>query len=187
MKRGICLLLAIALVGWWCGKKTLRAAGYAKICFEAEDSKNVEPPMKIVRPTPRKAQSPVMELWSPPGYVDHPDAEKKNDDRGSALYTFEVTTTSHYYLWLRTWWMDGCGNSVAAQIDNYAPVTLGQDGTYEKWHWVQAKGAKFKLTAGKHTLKLLGREDGTKIDQIFLTDDSEYVPEGIRKPTQKAS
>jgi len=153
----------------------LYAGTATKICFEAELAKDVEAPMTVVNKTGKN--------WSGDGYIEVPEDSPKN--KGAAVYKILVSDPGNYYLWARTYWRNGCGNSVGVQVDNYSPVTLGQDGTYNYWHWVEAKGAKFNLSAGKHTIKLLGREPGIMVDQIFLTKDPEYVPVGIRPVTQK--
>lgn len=177
MRKMTTFALAGTLAAFWGGHRLLQAAGFAKLCFDAEYARDVEAPMKVV-----KKQS---KNWSGEGYVEVPEEAGKT--KGSATYTINVTSAGNYYVWARTYWKDGCGNSVGVQIDEYSPAILGQDGTYNHWHWVEAKGAKFKLSAGKHTLKLLNREDGIMVDQVFLTQDDEYVPEGIRPATQKPS
>ena len=37
----------------------------------------------------------------------------------------------------------------------------------------------YYLEVGTHTLRVKGREDGTKIDRILITNDVDYVPEGL--------
>ncbi len=177
MRKSVCLLLGGAIAAVWSGPSLLHAAGFAKICFEAEYAKSVDAPMRVIKKSNKN--------WSGEGYLEvPPEAGKKG---GDAAYTISVAQAGSYSVWARTFWQDGCGNSVGVQVDDYSPATLGQDGTYNRWHWVNAKGAKYKLSAGKHTVKLLNREDGIMVDQVFLTTDDEYVPEGIRPATQKPS
>lgn len=159
-------------------------AGLAKICFEAESARDLKTPMKFVKKTNNS--------WSGEGYLEIPDGvypegtpKEIAPNKGEATFTFTVTSPGSYTVWSRTWWKDGCGNSVFVQIDDQTAAKLGEDGTYKWWHWVNLKGARFKLSAGKHVFKFLGREDGIKLDQVFLTQDDEYVPEGIRPVTQK--
>jgi len=154
------------------------AAGDAKICFEAESAVRVEFPLKV---TAKKDKD-----ISGGSYIEIPwDPDKKYAGRGEAVYRFTVEEPGLYYLWARTWWANGCGNSIEIQIDNYPKAMLGEDGTYDRWHWVDAKGVKFNLSKGEHTLKLLNRESGVRVDQIFLTQDRDYVPVKIRPVTQK--
>ncbi|MGC9320004.1 MAG: hypothetical protein ACP5KN_18375, partial [Armatimonadota bacterium] len=46
--------------------------------------------------------------------------------------------------------------------------------TYQKWHWV--KGPRLQLSAGVHTIRFQNKEDGAKLDQFMLTNNSRYVP-----------
>lgn len=102
--------------------------------------------------------------------------------KGSVQYTFQIQKKAVYYIWMRVWWLDSCGNSITVEIDSnkgkLKPFTLGQDGTYKKWHWVKAK-VRLALSEGEHTLLLTNREDGIKIDQILLSSDRRVVPVGI--------
>jgi len=177
MRKQLIYLVTGSVLGAVLISGALSAASTTKICFEAELGKDVQTPPKVVN----KASN----NWSGAGYMEVPENSPKS--KGSASYTITVSDPGYYYVWARTYWKDGCGNSVGIQIDSYSPATLGQDGTYNHWHWVEAKGAKFNLSAGKHTIKLLGREPGIMVDQIFLTKDSEYVPVAIRPVTQKPS
>jgi hypothetical protein len=55
------------------------------------------------------------------------------------------------------------------------------------WVWDQVTGnlydgvepVIFNLTAGEHTLIFKQREPGTKLDQILITNDLEYMPQGV--------
>lgn len=162
-------------------------AGSGKIVLEAESATEVKPHFQV--------KSTKSKSVSGGKYLDVPDrscGENKEDLRGTATYTIHVKETGAYKLWLRVWWLDGCGNSVWAQIDGKPQASghekglvIGEDGTYKRWGWRTAKKFKFRLKAGDHKLVLYVREDGPRIDQILLTKDAEYIPVRIEKPTQK--
>jgi len=57
---------------------------------------------------------------------------------------------------------------------------VGNDGTYHTWHWLESPKT-YKLTAGKHTITLLNREDGIMFDQMLITNDMAYFPQGIEE------
>ena len=59
-------------------------------------------------------------------------------------------------------------------VDETPSTVIGEDGTYGSWHWV--KGARITLTAGQHVIRFQNREDGAKLDQFLLTNNSRYVP-----------
>ena len=68
------------------------------------------------------------------------------------------------------------GPTVAATRSRFrstaaSPKILGEDGTYDAWHWVGGK-ARVKLNAGVNTLVLSNRETGVKVDQFFLCEDT---------------
>ena len=88
-------------------------------------------------------------------------------------------------LWCRVWWNGECSNSFTVKIDDQPPFLFGEDATYKTWHWVRypvSRTAKpIDLTAGDHSLVLLNREDGVRIDQILLSSDKRFVPVDIEK------
>jgi len=97
---------------------------------------------------------------------------------GNALsLPLHVETNGTYHLWLRAWWRDGCGNSVAATIGEADPALVGNDGTYRAWHWV--RGPAFSLAAGDQVLRILPRECGARVDQILLAEDADFFPSGM--------
>lgn len=147
----------------------------AKICFEAESAKAVQSPLKLAKPGKNKA-------YSGSGYLDIPWDKNKSKGVGSASYTINVKTPGTYYLWARTFWANGCGNSIAISVNGGSPITLGEDGTYDKWHWVGGI-ARVNLKAGANTFKIHNRETGVRVDQVFLSQDRLYTPTGIRKAT----
>lgn len=103
---------------------------------------------------------------------------------GHALFEFKVKEPGKYYLYLRAWWPDACGNSFFVFL-NGKKVWL-EDQTMGHWHWVKARSKVFKLAKGKQTLKVACREDGARFDQVLLTKKGEkgeeaYVPVGIEE------
>ena len=160
--------MMVMLVGRWTPAHALRMS---KVCIEAETAKKVEPNFKIVTTKDKTIGGK--------GYLAIPGNAGKG--KGKAEYTFKITRPGVYYIWARTFWEDGCGNSVGAVIDHQPQVVLGNDGTYDHWHWVTAKRTRFQLKAGEHTLTLLNREDGIRVDQILLVSDKDYVPTRIEK------
>ena len=147
----------------------------ARICFEAETPKTVVSPLKKV--TGKGA------VVSGGGYLEIPWDENKSKGIGEANYSFNAKKAGVYYVWARTFWANGCGNSISVAINGGEPRILGEDGLYDSWHWVGGR-AKVSLKAGANTLKLLNRETGVRVDQFFLTQDPNYVPTGIRKITK---
>ena len=147
-------------------------AANAKVCFEAEKFVAIESPLKKI------SQSGV----SGGGAIEIPWDQNKTKGIGSATYKFNVPTAGVYYVWARTFWANGCGNSVKVNVNNSGDKILGEDGTYDAWHWVGGR-ARVQLKAGVNTLVLKNSETGVKVDQFFFCQDKDYIPVGPRKVT----
>jgi hypothetical protein len=117
---------------------------------------------------------------------------RKEDPVGSVTLTFEVPEDGTYYIYPRVRWQDGCSNSFAMTVDGGKPIDItsgnyDKDGPNDPWHWIKLKpiepGEKgyrpFKLKKGKHTLVFHNREDDTRLDQVYITDDPEQKVAGI--------
>lgn len=113
---------------------------------------------------------------------------------GEVRLDFVLPQSGRYSLFLRCYWgtdlEDGCSNSVGVRLDD-GPWREVEDAVYRRWHWLPchlgpAKGAPVELAEGPHRLSLRSREDGIKIDQLFVTPwhDDEFdrrIPEGIEE------
>lgn len=156
---------------------TASAASAAKIVVEAENYSKIVPSMA----------KETSQVASGNGYIHvplqrpHGTTEGAPGDTGYALYKVKITQAGAYNFWGRAHWYDGCGNSFFLKVDDKPAVVFGNDGTYQRWHWV--KGLRLSLSAGIHTIKIQNREDGAKLDQFMLTTNSRYVPVRAEKQT----
>ncbi|MFZ4397346.1 MAG: hypothetical protein ACOYOU_17165 [Kiritimatiellia bacterium] len=104
---------------------------------------------------------------------------------GTAKIAVEIPAAGSYTLWLRTYWEGECSNTVLVQIDDQPPFLVGADATYRAWHWVKFPVSKMTpppvMTQGGHTLTILHREDGVRVDQLLLTTNARFVPVGTEK------
>ncbi|MEI7832595.1 MAG: hypothetical protein WCJ56_05300 [bacterium] len=120
-------------------------------------------------------------------------ARKENDQEkiipDTARYYINIPAAGTYYLWARTYWDSGCGNSFFVHIDGVNKSSddtfvLGGDATYNGLHWVcllEGKNMKpLQLKAGLVNLNLLVREAGTNVDQLLLTRDYKFVPTDVQ-------
>lgn len=148
-------------------------AANAKICFEAEKPVAIESPLRKVN---NKTEV------SGTGFLEIPWDQNKTKGIGSATYKFNVKTPGAYYLWARVFWANGCGNSIEVKVNGGDGKIIGEDGTYDAWHW-QGGRARVALKAGQNTLILKNRETGVRVDQFFLCQDGYYTPVGIRNIT----
>lgn len=103
---------------------------------------------------------------------------------GEAALSVEVPRDGTYSVWARMWYENVNANSYWLIVDGQQPIRLGNDdGDYRQWKWVGWRDDSPKnrvtveLTAGQHTLRLVGRESGTRIDRVLLTDDPNFAPQ----------
>lgn len=143
-----------------------------KICFEAESATSVTPSLAKMLPGKNGA-------YSGSGFIDIPIAAPTK--LGLATYKINVAAPGKYYLFARTVWAPGKGNSILVSVNSQERM-LGEDGTYAKWHWT-SNPTPVRLKKGINTFTLSNRETGVRIDQFFLTNDSAYEPARIRVVT----
>ena len=107
---------------------------------------------------------------------------------GTATLSFNIPETGTYTFWSRTNYGGEFQNSYLLQFDGGTLYKVGNENTgYGTWKWVDwyngdvstANIVKVSLTAGTHTLKIIGREASTKIDKFLLTTDAAYTPTGL--------
>jgi hypothetical protein len=101
---------------------------------------------------------------------------------GEAHYQFTVPVAGTYVVWGRVRSHGGTADSFFVALDAGSPLLwLTRAGGRETWGWdrVRSRGqafTRFTLPAGTHTLRLLEREDGTKLDRLLITNDLQFVP-----------
>ena len=105
---------------------------------------------------------------------------------GHVTWLLDVKTAGTYYLWGCFW---GCFSAPTPEDDSFilrASID-GQDATFidAEWHIQTTDGQAFQwrqfkdpleLPKGKIRLRLKTREDGTKVDRLFLTQDANDTP-----------
>jgi hypothetical protein len=179
------LVVALVALGCGCGKSEkpptstggptspVTRAEPTKILMAASSALKIEPPFQVaVDPAAAGGKYVV----SP----KDPKADKSAKNRPCvASYEFTVSKPDTYFLWIRKNWEGGCSNSLFVKLDDQPEFIFGEDGTYERWDWTNAIGKSFNLKAGKHSLLIKNREDGSKFDQILFVADKDYVPVGI--------
>lgn len=121
-------------------------------------------------------------------YVWHPG--KRGEARpgsGRAVWRFATDGPRDVYLWARvlapTPQDDSFFVAVAPGTGPSAEATAWHLGTHTEWTWVpfvaagSRKPAPIPLPGGAVRLELRAREDGTKVDRIYLTLDPDAKPE----------
>lgn len=103
---------------------------------------------------------------------------------GAVAQTVTVPTTGSYRIWSRIMAPDTINNSYALDIDGTSCAVVGDSNTIpaNAWTWVNYKDGtvgtpiSVTLTAGSHTLKIIGREAGVKVDRVLALADTACVP-----------
>ncbi|RYX81659.1 hypothetical protein EON83_22950 [bacterium] len=147
-------------------------ANDTKILIEAENPVDLQPVFEKVVTKSGQASGGA--------YLLIPWDENKAKRLGRVIYKFNVKKAGGYYLWARTFWTPDQGNSLKVSVNEGGDKMMGEDGTYNQWHWVGGK-AHVTLKTGENTLTLFYHEAGVRIDQFFLTQEKPDAPAPHRK------
>ena len=176
-------------------------AAPAKICFDAEAGAFTKPfRLVTAKQATGRDQKRAAQTASGGAFLEILEgANPKDKSRitGEVVYHVSIPAAAQYKLWARSDWLDSCGNSfeVIAYPGSSASVpknaadrtqfVLGEDSIYRRWHWVEYR-QPLSLKKGIVTLRLRNREDGARVDRIFLCNDLAYVPGDAERVTKGA-
>jgi hypothetical protein len=154
------------------------SSDFFRVLNAAADAKLVTPPVEK-GPDSQSAKGTILRIPDKKGVP--PEGQDSDMKYGGATYELQVAAAVTCKIWVRAWWEGSCGNTVCVRLGEQGKIlTVGNDGTYDSWHWLEVPGT-FSLEKGTITLYLLNREDGIRIDQILLTNDMEYFPQGVEE------
>ncbi len=109
----------------------------------------------------------------------------QNPDLGVATQTINVASSGTYRAWSRIMAGSTTANSYLLEVDGGACITVGDAAvSTSAWTWVDYQGGNsstkinLSLTAGSHTIKMIGKEANVKLDKVIFTADSSCVPDG---------
>lgn len=146
--------------------------------IDASDAATFTPPFEMVSDS-QAAKKTALRILD--GKGTPPPDQEPDMKYGGAVFKVTLPSEMSCKLWLRVWWDGSCGNTINVRLnDEERSLTVGNDGTYRTWHWLEADRI-YKLSAGEHTFTLLNREDGIMFDQMILTNDMGYYPQGIEE------
>jgi fibronectin type 3 domain-containing protein len=104
---------------------------------------------------------------------------------GSATMKLAVDTAGTYRVWTHLYSPDATNNAVLLDIDGGTCFTVGNSNTTAGgWTWVNHQNGTFTskvtatLTAGNHTITLVGNEPGVKVDRVLAVLDQNCTPTG---------
>lgn len=148
------------------------------VIIDAGEAIRITAPMVKVQ---NSQASKGIALDIPDGKGTPPDDGEPDMKYGGAEFKLNLAEDAECKIWVRVWWDGSCGNTLNLQLDDEPKsVTVGNDGAYRVWHWLEAPKI-YKLKAGEHIIRLLNREDGIMFDQMLITGDLQYVPQGIEE------
>ncbi len=148
--------------------------------IDAADAKEFTAPF-ILAQDEQAGRKTILRI--PDGTGKPPENDEPSLKYGGAVFELNVTKATQCNIWLRVWWEGSCGNSLYVKTPgNSKPMAVGNDGTYNVWQWLRVPGRKpYQFAKGTHQLLILNREDGIRMDQILLTGDLQYVPQGVEQ------
>lgn len=88
---------------------------------------------------------------------------------GLVTIPFTVIQTGTYTMWVRVICQDADGDSFWIKMDDGSFVTWNNITNATMWTWIQNPTTFSLATTGSHTLTIGYREDGAKLDKIYLT------------------
>jgi hypothetical protein len=105
---------------------------------------------------------------------------------GSATQTVSVPSDGTYRVWSRIMAPNTTNNSYYLEADGTTcGVVVGDSAiTANTWTWVDYQGGtstnkiNLTLTAGTHSIRMLGKEQDVELDRVILTTDTTCVPTG---------
>lgn len=122
----------------------------------------------------------------PEGQIGNAACQAPETDLGSSSDTFVAQSAGTYRIWSRINAPDANNNSYYLEVDGEYCYTVGdsQGTPANEWTWVDYENGDgnakidIQLEAGEHTVKMIGREAGLKLDKIMFLSDTNCVPEG---------
>ena len=113
-------------------------------------------------------------------YVSTPNHFDSND---VISFSFTVSRTGYYYLWARAMGLSWGEDSFFLSMDGQEPFPwhIPHYGAMNQWVWGRAHLQEdtilpYYLTAGTHTIRFIGRENNSRLDEVILTDDAYFHP-----------
>lgn len=102
-------------------------------------------------------------------------------NEGEVTATVEVAATGTYRVWSRVRAPDAAHDTYWLQVDGRCPVVVGDgEAVAGAWTWVGGSAGvplRVDLAAGRHTLRMIGKDAGLDLDRVLLSADG-CVPDG---------
>ncbi|MFN8568726.1 MAG: right-handed parallel beta-helix repeat-containing protein [Kouleothrix sp.] len=107
-----------------------------------------------------------------------------SQDRGNYLsFDLRVRGGGKFYIWLLGYGPSASADSFYVQADGRTRVQANL--VQKAWGWKRA-GRTITLGDGVHTLRIISREDGARLDKLLLTKERSVVPAELGGPALAA-
>ncbi len=105
---------------------------------------------------------------------------------GIVTSTISLSTTGTYKIWSDMLALDTFNNSYWLQIDSQCAIDVGDSASMNTniWTWIDYQNGNtsdkltLPLTAGTHTVRLIGRESNVSIAKLLFSTDLVCIPSG---------
>ena len=103
---------------------------------------------------------------------------------GEATISVDANTSGTYYIWSRMMAPVANADSYLLEVDGTNCYTVGDTGfSTNTWTWIDsgisAQRISQTLSAGTHTIRMIGREPGVKVDRLLVVSDASCTPSGL--------
>ena len=150
-----------------------------ELWLEAEDG-DLQWPMEIADDENASAGAFI---WVPEGTGSYSSI---SESAGLAEYMFDLPEGGEYVIWGRLVSNDNASDSFFVSVDGQDEMVWHtQPGGEDQWTWdaVSIRDAenpdytsdkvRFQLSKGRHTLRIFQREDGTRLDKLLITNQTD--------------
>lgn len=112
----------------------------------------------------------------------------QDTSRGTVTSTFNVPQTGTYTVWSRIM-AEGTNDAYTLEIDGTTcGIVVGNaNNNATGWKWINYRDGNanskitVNLTAGSHTMTMIGREDGVKLDRVMFLSNPDCIPDDATK------
>lgn len=141
----------------------------------------------VVIPTPTALPTNIIATSTLiPSQIPTPVCPSYSTNLGAANMNINFPVSGNYKVWSRIMAKDNSSNSYFLKIDEGCPINVGDKIGMEvnTWIWLSYQiGDQFapivlNLSSGDHSVELIGRESGVKLDKVIFTTDLSCVPSG---------
>ena len=120
-------------------------------------------------PTPQSTSTPTPTNTTPTPTPTNGCSVMLPTGTGVATATIMIPSTGSYIPWTRMMVSSTTANSYYLQMDNECPLVVTDNTRVKNWDWVNSVPTNLTLSAGSHTVAMVGNQAGVKIDELIFS------------------